>query len=82
MLHVLHRGNHNLSQHNTETVIQLLENVSVSLGGTVKTAVLQTALVILIATIVVIAVLTQHILLASVMMTSLHRTTQAYRNIL
>jgi hypothetical protein len=48
----------------TETVIQLLENVSVSLGGTVKTAVLQTALVILIATIVVIAVLTQHILLA------------------
>jgi len=52
-----------------ETVILLLENVSVNLGGMVKTAVFQTVLVILIATIVVIAVQTQHILLVSVMMT-------------
>lgn len=53
----------------TETVIQLLKNVSVILGGTVKTVVFQTVLVILIVTIVVIAVPTQHILRVNVMMT-------------
>lgn len=52
-----------------ETVIQLLENVSVILDGMVKTVVYQTALVILIVTIVVIVVPTRPILLVSVMMT-------------